>query len=84
MTTHVLKSWPAYFQPILDGHKTFDIRRFDRPFVVGDYVEFREYDPRTETETGRSTTRSIIFIQASDPSRALLDGFVILGLEKPS
>ena len=35
---HSLKCWPDYFQPILDGIKTFDLRFNDRKFNVGDNV----------------------------------------------
>lgn len=42
---HDLKTWPPYFQQILDGDKTFDLRINDRDFQPGDYLIFREFIP---------------------------------------
>lgn len=35
---HVLKCWPAYFDAIRRGEKTFEVRRDDRGFQKGDTV----------------------------------------------
>lgn len=45
MTTHVLKIWPIYYDPILDGRKTFEVRRNDRFYKIGDILELREISP---------------------------------------
>jgi len=50
--THQLKIWPEYFNAILKKEKTFEIRKNDRNFQVGDILKLREYDPRTELYTG--------------------------------
>lgn len=42
---HYLKILPQYFSHVLDGTKTFEIRRNDRDFAVGDCVLLEEYDP---------------------------------------
>lgn len=34
MSTHELKTWPPYFAAILDGLKTWEYRRDDRPYKV--------------------------------------------------
>lgn len=44
MTTHELKTDPSYFGRIRDGVKTFEIRRHDRDYKVGDRLLLREYD----------------------------------------
>jgi len=45
MTTHKLKSWPAFFKQIATGKRTHELRRNDRNFQVGDILELREWNP---------------------------------------
>lgn len=60
---HDLKCWPQYFQGLLDGVKTFEIReRRDRDFSVGDTLLLREWDPTTERYTGRRCERLVGYI----------------------
>lgn len=42
---HELKVWPAYFQPISNGEKSFEVRRDDRGFQKGDVLWLREFNP---------------------------------------
>jgi hypothetical protein len=58
--THDLKTWPVAFQAILDGLKTYEIRKADRPFTAGDTLLLREYDTGyPESADGHYTGRSI-------------------------
>lgn len=50
---HELRTWPSYYQAIIDGKKRFEIRKNDRCFSVGDVLRLREYDPITERYTER-------------------------------
>lgn len=44
--THELKIAPAYFQALMDGTKTDELRREDdRTFAVGDVLVLREWKP---------------------------------------
>jgi hypothetical protein len=45
MTTHILKTWPVYFDAVQAGLKTFEIRRDDRAFQKGDIVELQRTLP---------------------------------------
>lgn len=38
MVEHKLKTWPAYFDAIARGDKSFEVRRDDRGFQKGDTV----------------------------------------------
>ena len=45
MRTHELKTWPSFFEAVLSGDKTFEVRRNDRDFAVGDKLVLLEWDP---------------------------------------
>jgi hypothetical protein len=42
---HELKIWPQFFRAVLNGSKTFELRKNDREFQSGDEVVLREWDP---------------------------------------
>lgn len=46
--SHRLKTWPEYFEAIASGAKTFEVRRDDRGFAVGDMLVLEEWDPSPE------------------------------------
>lgn len=41
---HELKIAPDYFESVLSGEKSFEVRKADRPFQSGDLVALNEYD----------------------------------------
>lgn len=76
MTTHELKTWPAFFEAIADGRKNFEIRLDDRGFQAGDKVLLREWDPAIRTGglsltasqyTGRELTADIGYVLHAVP-----------------
>ena len=82
---HELKSWPWYFERLMLGHKTFELRREDnRKFSVGDILWIREWDP-AGGYTGRSVKRRVLSVldaaMATDIGSPLADGWVILSLQ---
>ena len=65
MTTHELKCWPRYFEPLIQGKKTAEIRKNDRDFKVGDVLHLREWDPQGKADehyTGRFAFRTITHV----------------------
>lgn len=56
MAEHVLKTAPPYFEAVLTGDKTFEVRRDDRGFQRGDTLRLREYDRRA-AEAERLSSR---------------------------
>ena len=61
-TRHSLKCWPAFFQAIIDGTKTFEIRLNDRGYQDGDVLELSEYDHIRGEFTGRQIKKRVTFI----------------------
>lgn len=57
--THSLKTWPAYFQLVLDRTKNFEIRQNDRDFRSGDFLRLEEYVPELKKYTGRVALRKV-------------------------
>lgn len=83
MKQHDLKVWPPFFDAILDGRKTFELRHDDRGFRIGDGLRLREYVPGPDEYTGREVVKEISYmIIGDDPmgySFGLRQGFVALG-----
>lgn len=40
---HELKIWSQYFDPVVSGKKTAEIRKVDRGFTTGDTIILREF-----------------------------------------
>ncbi len=59
---HELKTVPPFFNEVHLGVKTFEIRKDDRGFKVGDVLELREFLPATDRFTGRSCWRKVTYI----------------------
>lgn len=62
MQTIEKKVWPEYFQQILDGRKTFEVRLNDFEINEGDTLVLKEWDPSTKDYTGRELTRKVGYI----------------------
>ena len=77
-TVHELKTWPIFFGSILDGKKSYELRRNDRGFDCGDTLVLREWNPETEQYTGREAMRHVASIITRH--EGLADGFVLMGL----
>lgn len=58
---HELKCWPVYFARLVDGTKTFEVRKDDRGYQAGDELLIREWDPPSATSNGRYTGRELSF-----------------------
>lgn len=51
---HELKILPEFFEDVISGRKSFEVRKFDRPYHVGDLLALNEYDGKNRCYTGRS------------------------------
>ncbi len=83
MKTHRLKTRPEYYDDVLSGAKTFELRRDDRDFKVGDTVILEQFFPenhRYAGYTGAEILKKIVYILRNVPEFGLMPGFAILGL----
>ena len=59
---HDLKTWPGMFANVAAGHKTHEIRKMDRPFMIGDVLRLREWDPYAAEYTGHVIDVTVTFV----------------------
>jgi ASC-1-like (ASCH) protein len=59
---HELKTWPIYFQAVWRGDKTFEVRKNDRGLDHGDTLILREWDPYSQTYSGRAIEATVTYI----------------------
>ena len=74
---HSLKILPEYFEQVISGNKTFEIRRNDRDFCVGDTLFLCEWKNDSHGYTGRITIRKISYIT----DYAQKENYVVLGMK---
>jgi Domain of unknown function (DUF3850) len=74
---HQLKTIEPYFSAVKSGDKTFEVRRFDRDFKVGDFLMLTFYDPKTN-QLGESIIKRITYMLTDQPY--VPEGYVILAI----
>lgn len=79
MKTHELKILPKYFNDVWDGVKTFELRKDDRDYKVGDYLRLLEFE--NGNYTGKEVNFKISYLLRDCEEYGLKEGFVILGIK---
>jgi len=59
---HNKKAWPKYFQKIIEGKKTFDLRLADWECKEGDILVLQEWGPKTKKYTGREIEKKVTYV----------------------
>jgi uncharacterized protein YqfB (UPF0267 family) len=83
-----LKSWPHFFESIISGEKTHDLRDArDKHFYAGQILNLQEYDPFGKGYTGREQRVEVTFITDRETpcalsSAVLQPGYAILSIRK--
>lgn len=81
---HQLKIESKYFAKITAGLKTFEVRKDDRDFHVGDYLGLNEITPIPVNQSGEhKETGRFVIVRVTDvfnDDRFLKDGYVILSI----
>ena len=77
MKVHNLKIKPQYFWDIVCDIKTFEVRKNDRNFEVGDIITLRKFE--NDKFTGKSINVEIIYIL--NDKEYCKEGYVVLGFK---
>lgn len=78
MMIHHLKTVQPFFDDMKNGIKTFESRKDDRNFQVGDILVLHEYDPRTNEYSGDVLHKRITY---KLPEGACSPGYCVLQTE---
>lgn len=77
--THELKILKPYYEAVKAGDKTFELRKDDRPYKIGDTLILREIGAGN-TYTGRYIRKKVGYILRDCPEYGLENGYCILSL----
>lgn len=91
MKIHELKILPQYFNAVVSNKKTFELRKDDRGFQVGDILMLKEFNLQEKYETidgaetyfsGKKVLRQISYILKDESeSMGLSKDYAILGIK---
>ena len=78
---HELKTLPKYYSAVVDGSKTFEVRKDDRNYQVGDALFLKEYDNGKYTGKEFGVWVTYVLGRNEDEKQYVPDGYVILGIK---
>ena len=73
------KILPEYYREVVKRRKTFEIRKDDADYEVGDILELYEWDG--EKKTGHKISREITYILRDAEQYGLQEGYCILAIQ---
>lgn len=77
--THDLKLVQPHFNDVKSRTKTFEVRKDDRDYNVGDTLILRLFDSETQMYDGEFLMRKITYLLRD--KQYVKEGFVILGID---
>ena len=86
MPVHRLKTWPNYFDAVVSGEKTFEVRRDDRGFQKGDVLCLQRFDPVSGYSRDLTTRKTVEVLRRvtwvlTGGQFGIEPGYVVLGLK---
>ena len=81
------KIWPEFFEKILSGEKTFELRLADFEIKPGDILLLREWNPDAKEYTGRVLEKQASYVLKTKdvkfwPEEEIKEkGFIIISLK---
>jgi len=82
MTTHTLKAWPEFYDAIESGVKTWEFRRDDRGFRVGDVLVLERRLPSDLGDRDAKTLRVRVTYIFYGTGLGVPEGFCIMSIVK--
>lgn len=76
--THDLKIQPQYFRDVCNGTKTFEVRKDDRGYKVGDKLVLNEWSETAGCYTGAGIVMRVTYILSE--TAFVREGYVIMGI----
>lgn len=77
MTVHPLKTWPEYFE-VVGKSKTFEVRKNDRNFKVGDILWLQEWSEE-KGYTGRDKKFTVTYLMIGEQF-GIKDDYCVMGI----
>lgn len=81
LTVHKVKILPKYFEKVKSGVKTFEYRKDDRDYKVGDRLKLMEYDLEIGRCTGNILEVEITYILRHGDFK-IPSNYVIMSIKK--
>lgn len=78
-TTHELKVWPEFFSALWNLNKTFEVRKNDRDFHIGDRLLLMEWDNAAQLHTGRYVRFLVTYILLGGQF-GVEEGYCVMGM----
>lgn len=78
---HDLKTWPDPYEAVEAGLKTFEWRKDDRNYQVGDTLTLKKWNPRYKAYTGKQLARKVTHILRG-PQFCVPEGFVCMSISQ--
>jgi len=83
MKSHKIKTEIEYYQKVVSGEKTWELRFNDRNYETGDQLILEEYDKDKKQYTGFSTSRIVTYMLKDAERFGLMKGFCLMSFIHP-
>jgi Domain of unknown function (DUF3850) len=84
MARHEIKIWSDWYTDIASGRKSFEYRRDDRGYAVGDILHMIEFRPAPAEYTGRWIDAEVTYMMRSSHTADRIgfpEGYCIMGIK---
>lgn len=75
------KILPEYFSEVIDGNKTFELRKDEDNFQVGDIIVLQEYNIDRREYTGRKIKVIVTYVLRNVPQYGLNNGYCVFSIK---